>query len=129
MKVIEDLIKQADQAIKNEDFDQLMNYYSDDAILVIRPGKIARGKQEIKEAFIKIAKYFDNSLVPTQGKMEFLRAGNTVLVISQTFLAANNEAESEYDMERRATYIYQLIDNKWLCIIDNSYGTSILDKN
>ena len=129
MEVIKELIKQADLAIKNEDFDHLMDFYSDDAILVVRPGKIARGKKEIKEAFIKIAKYFDNSIVPTQGKMEFLEAGDTVLVISQTLLDANNAQESEYSMERRATYVYRLINDKWLCVIDNSYGTTILDEN
>lgn len=129
MEVIKELIKQADLAIKNEDFDHLMDFYSDDAILVVRPGKIARGKKEIKEAFIKIAKYFDNSIVPTQGKMEFLEAGDTVLVISQTLLDSNNAQESEYSMERRATYVYRLIDGKWLCVIDNSYGTTILDEN
>lgn len=129
MKIIKELIKQADLAIKNEDFDHLMDFYSDNAILVVRPGKIARGKKEIKEAFIKIAKYFDNSIVPTQGKMEFLEAGDTVLVISQTLLDANNAQESEYSMERRATYVYRLIDGKWLCVIDNSYGTTILDEN
>mgnify|MGYP002800545188 FL=1 len=129
MEVIKELIKQADLAIKNEDFDHLMDFYSDDAILVVRPGKIARGKKEIKETFIKIAKYFDNSIVPTQGKMEFLEAGDTVLVISQTLLDANNAQESEYSMERRATYVYRLIDGKWLCVIDNSYGTTILDEN
>ena len=129
MEVIKELIKQADLAIKNEDFDHLMDFYSDDAILVVRPGKIARGKKEIKEAFIKIAKYFDNSIVPTQGKMKFLEAGDTVLVISQTLLDANNAQESEYSMERRATYVYRLIDGKWLCVIDNSYGTTILDEN
>lgn len=129
MEIIKELIKQADLAIKNEDFDHLMDFYSDDAILVVRPGKIARGKKEIKEAFIKIAKYFDNSIVPTQGKMEFLEAGDTVLVISQTLLDANNAQESEYSMERRATYVYRLIDGKWLCVIDNSYGTTILDEN
>lgn len=129
MEVIKELIKQADLAIKNEDFDHLMDFYSDDAILVVRPGKISCGKKEIKEAFIKIAKYFDNSIVPTQGKMEFLEAGDTVLVISQTLLDANNAQESEYSMERRATYVYRLIDGKWLCVIDNSYGTTILDEN
>lgn len=126
-EIIKDLIAQADQAIKNEDFDKLMDFYSEDAILVVRPGKIARGKKEIKEAFIKIAAYFDNSVVPTQGKMEFLEAGDTVLVLSQTYLEANNAAESEYSMERRATYVYRLINDKWLCVIDNSYGTTILD--
>src|SRR5699024_786410 len=125
MEVIKELIKQADLAIKNEDFDHLMDFYSDDAMLVVRPGKIARGKKEIKEDVIKIAKYFDNSIVPNKGKMEFLEGGDTVLVISQTLLDANNAQESEYSMERRATYVYRLIDGKWLCVIDNSYGTTI----
>lgn len=129
MEVIKELIRQADIAIKNEDFDHLMDFYSEDAILVVRPGKIARGKQEIKEAFIKIAKYFDNSIVPTQGKIEFLKAGDTVLVISQTLLEANNADSSEYSMDRRATYVYRLINDQWLCVIDNSYGTTILDEN
>lgn len=129
MEVIKELIRQADIGIKNEDFDHLMDFYSEDAILVVRPGKIARGKQEIKEAFIKIAKYFDNSIVPTQGKMEFLKAGDTVLVISQTLLEANNADSSEYSMDRRATYVYRLINDQWLCVIDNSYGTTILDEN
>ncbi|MFQ6792467.1 MAG: YybH family protein [Thomasclavelia sp.] len=129
MKIIKELIRQADIAIKNEDFDHLMDFYSEDAILVVRPGKIARGKQEIKEAFIKITKYFDNSIVPTQGKMEFLKAGDTVLVISQTLLEANNADSSEYSMDRRATYVYRLINDQWLCVIDNSYGTTILDEN
>jgi ketosteroid isomerase-like protein len=42
-------------AIKNEDFDTLMAYYTDDAVLVVKPGMIAKGKDEIKKAFIAIA--------------------------------------------------------------------------
>ena len=55
-----DLIKQADLAIKQEKFDELMDFYTEDAILVVKPGMIARGKSEIKQAFIKIAAYFNN---------------------------------------------------------------------
>ncbi|WP_035945160.1 YybH family protein [Fusobacterium perfoetens] len=126
-KEIKELIKKADLAIKEERFDDLVEFYSKDAILVIKPGTYARGKKEIKEAFIRIAKYFKNSIVPTQGKMIFLEAGDTVLVLSQTFLDSKNKLESEYSMERKATYIYKKINGKWLCSIDNSYGTTLLD--
>jgi ketosteroid isomerase-like protein len=64
---LKELIKKCDLAIKKEDFDTLMNYYTDDAILVVKPGMIARGKVEIKKAFIAIAKFFNNSIIPTQG--------------------------------------------------------------
>lgn len=121
------VVAAADKAIKEEKFDDLMDFYTDDAVLVVRPGLEAKGKEAIKEAFIKIAAYFKNSVVPTQGKMLMIEAGDTVLVLSQTLLDADNKETSEYSMDRRATYVYRKIDGKWLCAIDNSYGTTLLD--
>lgn len=126
-KEIENLIHQADLAIREERFDDLLEFYTDDAILVVKPGMEVQGKENIKKAFIKIAEYFKNSIVPTQGKMIMIETGDTALVLSQTFLDATNKETSEYSMERRATYIFRKIDNRWLCAIDNSYGTSLLD--
>ena len=124
--VIKEVIKKCDLAIKQEDFDTLMNYYTDDAILVVKPGMIARGKDEIKKAFIAIANYFNNSIVPTQGEMIILEAGDTALVISQTLLEADNKKDSEYSMERKATYVFKKnAQGEWLCAIDNSYGTDL----
>lgn len=124
---IKDLIAQADKAIKEERFDDLMDFYTDDAVLVVKPGLEAKGKKAIKNAFIKIAEYFKNSVVPTQGKMVMLEAGDTVLVLSQTLLDAENKDTSDYSMDRRATYVYRNVNGKWLCAVDNSYGTTLLD--
>ena len=126
-ETIRDLIRQADEAIREERFGDLMEFYTEDAVLVLRPGKEVHGKAEIKEAFIAIARYFNNSLVPAQGNMVMLEAGDTVLVLSQTFVEAEKKPDSEYPGERRATYVYRKVDGKWLCAIDNSYGTSLLD--
>lgn len=125
---LKELISKCDVAIKQEDFDTLMNYYTDDAILVVKQDKIARGKVEIKKAFIAISKYFNNTLVPTQGEMIILEAGDTALVISQTLLTAD-KTDSEYSMDRRATYVFRKnIRGEWLCAIDNSYGTDLINK-
>lgn len=121
------LIQEADKAIKEERFDDLIEFYTDDAVLVVKPGLEAKGKEAVKNAFIKIAAYFKNSIVPTQGKMMMIEAGDTVLVLSQTLLDADNKSTSEYSMDRRATYVYRKVNNKWLCAIDNSYGTTLLD--
>ena len=126
-ETIKGLIAAADKAIKEERFDDLMDFYTEDAVLVVKPGLEAHGKAAIKEAFIKIAAYFKNSIVPTQGRMLMLEAGDTVLVLSQTLLDAENKSESAYSMERRATYVYRKIGDKWLCAVDNSYGTSLFD--
>ena len=124
---IKKLISAADKAIKEERFDDLMEFYTEDAILVVKPGLEAKGKKEIKNAFIKIAAYFNNSVVPTQGKMLMIEARDIVLVLSQTLLDANKKEDFEYSMDRRATYVYRNVNGKWLCAIDNSYGTTLLD--
>lgn len=124
---IKALIDAADKAIKEERFDDLIEFYTDDAVLVVRPGLEVKGKDAIKGAFIKIAAYFKNSIEPTQGKMLMIEAGDTVLVLSQTLLDADNKESSEYSMDRRATYVYRNIDGKLLCAIDNSYGITLLD--
>ncbi|WP_336804901.1 YybH family protein [Bacillus subtilis] len=123
---LKDIISACDLAIQNEDFDTLMNYYSEDAVLVVKPGMIARGKEEIKKAFITIANYFNHHIVPTQGKMILLEAGDTVLVLSQTLLDSDKK-DSEYAVERRATYVFKKsAQGEWLCVIDNSYGTDLI---
>lgn len=124
---IRNLIAAADKAIKEERFDDLKEFYTDDAVLVVKPGLEVRGKEAIKEAFIKIAAYFNNSIVPTQGKMLMIEAGDTVLVLSQTLLDADKKENPEYSMDRRATYVYRKVKGRWLCAVDNSYGTTLLD--
>lgn len=125
---IKQLIAKADKAIKEEKFEVLKEFYTDDAVLVVKPGLEVKGKDAIQEAFKKIAAYFNNSIVPTQGKMLMIEAGDTVLVLSQTLLDAEQKKDSEYSMERRATYVFRKINEKWLCAIDNSYGTTLLDE-
>lgn len=94
---LKDIISACDLAIQNEDFDTLINYYTEDSILVVKPGKIARGKEEIKRAFIVIANYFDHHIAPAQGEMVILEAGDTALVLSQTLLDSDQKDSRVYD--------------------------------
>lgn len=121
------LIKRADAAISAEDFDALMEFYADDAVLVVQPGQIARGKVQIRKAFAAIAKHFGNTLTVTQGEAEVIEGGGTALVIMETLL---HVGEAEEPIVRRATYVF--VQDKtygWLCTVDNSYGTELLDEN
>lgn len=124
---IRELIDQADAAIREGRFDDLAEFYTDDAVLVVRPGMEAHGKDEIKRAFMAIARYFKGSVSPRQGNMVMLEAGDTVLVLSQTFVDADRKPDSEYPGERRATYVYRNVNGRWLCAVDNSYGTTLLE--
>lgn len=120
-----ELIKQADRAITAEDFDALMTFYADDAVLVVQPGQIAKGKPQIKKAFEAIAQHFGNALTVTQGQAQVIEGADTALVIMETRLHINDAPEP---VTRRATYVFKTDpDRGWLCTVDNSYGTNLLD--
>lgn len=123
------VISDADEAINRRDFDALMAFYADDATLVVKPGMLAKGKAQIRNAFLAISEYFNHSLVVKQGDMSIIEAGDTALVISRTLLSAHARTDSEFSMERAATYVFRRdAGGTWRCAVDNSYGTELLDQ-
>ena len=124
---LERLIRAADAAITAEDFDALMDFYANDATLVVKPGLNVTGKQDIRAAFVKIAEYVQHSLVVGQGRMDVIEGGDTALVIMEStldYVAAGEKVSAT----RRATYVFRReADGRWVCTVDNSYGTALLD--
>ncbi|MHB9796196.1 YybH family protein [Pseudomonas sp. MT3] len=117
------LIQAADEAIGREDFDALLAFYTDDALLLVKPGLLARGKAQIRQAFVAIAEHFDHDLRVRQDRLEILEAGDTALVVAQTLLDTRHGT-----LSRRATYVFRReADGTWRCAVDNSYGTDLLE--
>ena len=118
-------IREADRLIIAEAFDALMDHYTDDAVLVMSPGREVLGREAIREAMEKIATYFAHGLKVTQQGMHVLEAGETVLVLARTLVSAPGRD----DELRHATYVYRReADGQWRCCIDNSYGHRLLDE-
>jgi len=116
-------IEKADKAIIAEDFDTLLDIYTDDALLVVEPGRNAVGKENLRKAFEAIAVYFKNGLHVEQAGLEVLETGNTALVLANTIISAPNYPA----VTRQATYVFvKSANGHWLCSIDNSYGHEII---
>lgn len=121
------IIEACDKAISAKDYDALMAYYAEDAALVVKPGMTVQGKEAIRKAFIAIADYFQDQLVVEQGDMQVIEGAGNALVIMETKLRFPDSDGNPVDITRRATYVFRLDDNgRWLCTIDNSYGTELL---
>ncbi|MBD8493448.1 nuclear transport factor 2 family protein [Pseudomonas syringae] len=125
---LKETIQAADRAITSERFDDLMTFYTGDARLVVKPGLTVTGKDNIRRAFVAIAEHFNHSIVVTQGKMQVIPAGDTALVIMETLLQATDTSGAKTEITRRATYVFRHIEQQWLCAVDNSYGTTLLDE-
>lgn len=116
---IELLIEKADAAINQGDFDTLIDIYSDDAVLVIKPGMNATGKAQIRRAFEAIAAHFNHKLNIKQAGMRILESDDTALVLAKTVVSTPDTAP----INRNATYVFKKNPRgDWLCAIDNSYG-------
>ena len=121
---IAQLNETADDAINREDFDTVVDLYTEDAVLVVTPGVNAVGKLEIHRAMERIAAHFDRSMDVRQAGMVILETGDTALVLARTQVSARHAPM----VERRATYVFRKeAGNRWLCTVDNSYGHEVLD--
>jgi len=124
---LEDLIKAADRAITAEDFDAVTDFYADDATLVVRPGLDATGKPAICRAFEAIAEHFNHSLKVGQGEMVVLEGADTALVLMESILDWIDKDGVASSAVRRGTFVFRRSgDGRWLCAIDNSYGTDLI---
>lgn len=120
---VAELIAKADAAINQEDFATLVEIYAEDAVLVVQPGRNARGREQIKRAFEAIAQHFGHSLVVKQAGLEVLATGDTALVLARTLVSAQDHPPAE----RKATYVFKKdATGDWRCVIDNSYGHDLL---
>lgn len=123
---LEQVIRAADAAITAEDFDALMDFYADDATLVVKPGLTVTGKDAIRKAFVAIAAHVRHTLVVKQGRVQVLEGGGTALVIMESLLEYAEQGRT-VQVTRRATYVFRHEgEGRWGCLIDNSYGTDLL---
>jgi len=119
---LELLIDKADSAINREDFDTLIDIYSDDAVLVVKPGLNATGKAQIGKAFEAIAEHFHHRLDVKQAGMKILESKDTALVLAKTVVSTPGVPPAQ----RNAIYVFRKNPSgNWLCVIDNSYGHDV----
>ncbi|WP_321340538.1 nuclear transport factor 2 family protein [uncultured Cohaesibacter sp.] len=127
-QALHSVIEAADKAISAEDFDSLMDFYAEDATLVVKPGLAVTGKEAIRKAFMAIAEHFQHKLTVRQGQMEVFEGGDTALVVMKTFLDTVDSDGWDLTLVRRASYVFKRSsEGQWLCTVDNSYGTDLLE--
>lgn len=60
--------------------------------------------------------------------MQVIEGAGNALVIMETVLRFPDGKGGTVKTTRRATYVFRQESNsRWLCTVDNSYGTSLLD--
>jgi uncharacterized protein (TIGR02246 family) len=112
------------EAINQGDLDAALDLYEPDAVLVAQPGQVARGRAGIRDALAQFV-----SLKPTlRGQFQqTVESGDIVLYCSKWSLTGTSPDGEKVEMAGVSSDILRRQpDGRWLIVIDNPWGTSIL---
>ena len=119
-----DIVNNLTAAINRGDLDAAVDLYEQDAVLVVQPGKIARGRSAIREALAGFI-----SLKPTlRGQaQQIVDRDDIVLHCSRWILTGTSPDGKKVEMGGVSSDILQRqSDGSWLIAIDNPWGTTIV---
>jgi len=119
-----DTINRLTDAINRGDLDAALDLYEPNAVLVAQPGEIARGRAGIRDALARFV-----SLKPTLSgqSQQLVESGDIVLYCSRWTLTGTGPDGGKVQMAGVSSDVLRKQpDGRWLIVIDNPWGTSIL---
>ena len=123
---IKDVLITAGEAANRGDIDGVLACFTDDAVLMVQEGEPVKGKTDIRTTLELIAAYFNHTLQVSQSDLQVLVEGDIALATALTTVEATMADGCHHCEQRLSTYIFKRQDDgKWLCSIDNSYGTPL----
>ncbi|MFP5262135.1 MAG: YybH family protein [Blastocatellia bacterium] len=121
---LEETVKEIDAAFNRGDVEAVLVFYEDGAAVVLEPGRLARGKDEIRRAFRGL---LGMGGVAAQIKTNVIEAGDIALFTSKWSFSGKAPDGTPFTRESFATSVFRKHrDGRWRCVIDNSYGPAIL---
>jgi ketosteroid isomerase-like protein len=121
---LEETVKEIDAAFNRGDVEAVLVFYEDGAAVVLEPGRLARGKDEIRRAFQRL---LGLDGVATQIKTNVIEAGDIALFTSKWSFSGKAPDGTPFTRESFSTSVFRKqAGGRWRCVIDNSYGPAIL---
>ena len=134
---ISHVLQQLHDAVNRGDQDALSQCYASDATVVATPMSSSTQNQAAEEhatqrdcvdALLKFQKKFMPDHFVTTGDERVIQAGDVALVVAKLYLVPKATPNALPCEGKRAVYVLQKGANgEWLCVIDNFFGTDLLD--
>jgi uncharacterized protein (TIGR02246 family) len=111
-------------AINSGDLKRAATMYEPDAVMVVQPGKLARGAVQLREALAGFI-----ALKPTlkSEAHEVIEAGDVALCVSRWNLRGTDPEGKAVVMDgESADILRRQEDGRWLIALDNPWGDQVL---
>jgi uncharacterized protein (TIGR02246 family) len=115
-------VEMMDKAFNKGDLDSLLDFYEEKAVIVTEPGKLARGKDELRRFFEQI---MASKPLARQLRTYVIEAEGIALFLSRWMLASDT-AESSTNQFVATTVFRKQPNGEWKALIDNSLGPLVL---
>ena len=117
-------VQRLDEAFGESDLEGVLAFYEDDAVLVVEPGRLARGKEELTRFFLRV---FSLKGIAEQIETNVLESGDIALFTSRWSFTGTTSDGTPFQKESIATSVFRKgADGGWRMVIDNSHGPAIL---
>lgn len=111
-----------DRAFNERDIETVLGFYEEAAVVVAEPGKLARGKQELRSFFERVMRSGSSA---KQLKTHVIEADGVALFLSRWTLRIADENADERTFIATTVFRRQS-DGGWKALIDNSLGPLVL---
>jgi len=119
-----DIVNQLVDAINGGDLERAVAAYAPGAVLVVQPGRLARGSTELREA---LAAFIALKGTLTSEAQEMIEAGDVALIVSRWSLRGTDPAGTPVTLSGESSDILRRQgDGRWLIALDNPWGAQIL---
>ncbi len=115
-------VEMMDTAFNEGDLESLLGFYEDAAVVVTEPGKLARGKRELRQFLEQV---MASKPLARQLKTHVIEADGIALFLSRWVLASNSSSEASKHFVATAVFRKQS-NGAWKALIDNSLGPLVL---
>jgi ketosteroid isomerase-like protein len=114
-------VQMMDKAFNEGDVNSLLGFYEDAPVVVTEPGKLARGKEELRRFFEKV---IASKRHVRRIRTHVIEADGIALFLSRWTLATSDEA---FPKKFVATTVFRRQQNgEWKALIDNPLGPLVL---
>jgi len=119
-----DVISRLMDAINSGDLETAAALYEPGAVMVVQPGKLARGSAQLREA---LAGFIALEPTLTSEAHEVIEAGDVAQCVSRWTLRGTDPAGNALVLAGESSDILRRQeDGRWLIVLDNPWGDRVL---
>jgi uncharacterized protein (TIGR02246 family) len=115
-----------DEAFNAGDLEAVLNFYEEDAAIVLEPGRIVTGKPELRRAYLWILSNIKGTA--RQEKTHVIETGDIALFTSRwNYTGTTSDGNTLFRESYASVVLRRQADGEWRIVVDNSWGPAVLE--